>query len=95
MTKAYLQITLQIDETDRANAAGIYQKYRSSFLESVPGALSKELLVHIQGVQVLHGFESVEAAQAYLTSELFNKDVVEALKPYLKRQPDIRIYNVV
>lgn len=94
MTKAYLEITLKVDNTDRANAAGVYNKYKAPFLETIKGALSKELLVHVEDVQVLHGFDSVENAQEYLLSELFNTDVVEALKPYLKDNPDIRIYAV-
>ncbi|SDD49812.1 hypothetical protein [Pedobacter soli] len=94
MTKAYLEITLQIKDTDRANAAGIYQKYKAPFLETIKGALSKELLVHVENVQVLHGFDSVESAQQYLGSELFNKDVVLSLKPLLQASPDVKIYTV-
>jgi len=94
MAKAYLEITLQIDETDRAGAAGVYNKYKAPFLETIKGALSKELLVHTEDVQVLHGFDNVQSAQEYLLSDLFNQDVVAALKPYLKGQPDIKIYNV-
>lgn len=94
MTKAYLEITLQIKDTDRANAAGIYQKYKAPFLETIKGALSKELLVHVENVQVLHGFDSVESAQQYLGSELFNNDVVLSLKPLLQASPDVKIYTV-
>ena len=94
MTKAYLEITLQIDEADRANAAGVYNQYKAPFLETIDGALSKELLVHAEDVQVLHGFTSAQNAQQYLLSELFNNDVVVALKPYLKGQPNIKIYAV-
>jgi len=50
--------------------------------------------VHVQDVQVLHGFDSIENAQEYLLSDLFNNDVVVALKPYLKANADIKIYNV-
>ncbi|MGC4233662.1 MAG: hypothetical protein QM594_11845 [Niabella sp.] len=94
MAKAYLEITLKINEADRANAAGVYSKYKSPFLETIKGALSKELLVHTEDIQVLHSFDSTQSAQEYLLSDLFNQDVVEALKPYLKGQPDIKIYNV-
>lgn len=45
-------------------------------------------------VQVLHGFESIQDAEAYLSSELFTNDVVVALKPFLKDNPDVRIYAV-
>lgn len=94
MVKAYLEITLQIDSKDRVGAAGVYSDYKAPFLEKIKGALSKELLVHAENVQVLHGFDSVENAQAYLLSELFNNDVVAALKPYLKASPDVKIYSV-
>jgi len=57
--------------------------------------LSKELLVHTEDVQVLHGFDSVESAQEYLMSDLFNQDVVTSLRPYLKGEPDVKIYRVV
>jgi len=94
MAKSYLEITLKIDDADRASAAGVYNQYKAPFLESIKGAASKELLIREEDVQVLHGFESAEDAQNYLSSELFNNDVVTALKPYLKDNPDVRIYTV-
>jgi hypothetical protein len=33
------------------------------------------------------------AGKAYLSSELFNKDVVTELKPLLKDSPEVRIYS--
>lgn len=94
MAKSYLEITLKVDDADRASAAGVYNQYRAPFLENIKGAASKELLIRNEDVQVLHGFESAEDAQNYLSSELFNNDVVTALKPYLKDNPDVRIYTV-
>ena len=91
----YLQITLKIAEANRAAAAGVYQKYKAPFLDGVAGAKSKELLVRDEDVQVLHGFASNEAANAYLQSDLFNADVVSALKPLLDAAPDVRIYQSV
>ncbi|WP_449437045.1 hypothetical protein [Pedobacter steynii] len=70
------------------------QQIQRSFLETISGALSKELLIHAEDVQVLHGFSSTETAQQYLLSNLFNEDVVTALKPYLNSKPDIKIYSV-
>lgn len=90
----YLQITLKIADAKRSNAAGIYQKYKAPFLNTISGARSKELLVRDEDVQVLHGFDSEDHAQAYLQSSLFNADVVEALKPLLDDAPDVRIYQV-
>jgi hypothetical protein len=90
----YLQITLTIAENNRAAAAGVYQKYKAPFLNTIAGATSKELLVREQDVQVLHGFDSAENANAYLGSELFTADVVGELKPLLAAAPDIRVYQV-
>ncbi len=92
---AYLEITLKIAEADRQSAAAVYSKYKQPFLDSISGASSKELLLRTDDVQVLHGFDSVESAQSYLSSGLFTNDVVGALKPYLKGDPEIRIYGVV
>jgi hypothetical protein len=93
-TKAYLEITLVINDSDRPSAAKVYEKYKQPFLSGVAGATSKELLVRSEDVQVLHGFTSVENAQAYLKTPLFTKDVVSALSPLLKKDPEVRIYQV-
>lgn len=90
----YLQITLKIADANRAVAAGIYQKYKAPFLNSITGAKSKELLIREEDVQVLHGFDTSENASAYLESELFTADVVGSLKPLLDAAPEIRIYQV-
>lgn len=95
MAKSYLQISLKIDNADRANAAVVYNKFKAPFLNEINGATSKELLIRDEDVQVLHGFETVEDAQNYLSSQLFNNDVVIALKPYLKENPEVRIYTTV
>ncbi|MGZ5900036.1 MAG: hypothetical protein ACXWLB_01905 [Reyranella sp.] len=91
---AYLEITLKIAEQDRPTAAGVYTKYKAPFLNSIPGAKSKALLVRSEDVQVLHGFETVDQANAYLSSKLFNDDIVVALKPLLRADPEVRIYQV-
>ncbi len=95
MVKAYLEITLTIDNIDRASATAVYILYKEPFLKTIKGALSKEFLVHVEDIQVLHGFDSVENAQEYLMSDFFNKNVVPSLKPYLKRLCNIKIYSVV
>jgi len=94
MARAYLEISLNVREADRANAAGVYGRYKTPFLETIKGAASKELLVRTEDVQVLHGFETAEDARNYLSSRLFNEDVVTALKPYLQGEPDVRVYAV-
>ncbi len=90
----YLQITLKIAEANRSAAAGVYQKYKAPFLDSVPGANSKQLLVRSADVQVLHGFDTAQNAEAYLNSDLFKSDVVAGLQPLLDAEPDVRIYEV-
>ena len=89
----YLQITLRIAPGNRALAAGVYSKYKQAFLDQVPGAKSKDLLIRDEDVQVTHGFNSSDNAKAYLQSPLFNDDVVRELKPFLQDNPDIRIYE--
>ncbi len=92
---AYLEITMKIDTKNRPVAAGIYNDYREPFLRNIPGALTKNLLVRDEDVQVLHGFDSVEHALAYLTSEMFKSDVFAELKPTWSGDPDVKIYTVV
>lgn len=91
--KAYLEITLKVDPQDRAAAGAVYTKFKQPFLTKVPGARSKELLIRDDDVQVLHGFATRKQAEAYLSSELFAKDVVAGLKPLLKADPEVRIYS--
>lgn len=90
----YLEITLDIAAPDRPAAGEVYKRYKAPFLASAKGASSKDLLMRDEDVQVLHGFDSIENAKAYLASEMFNADVVTALKPLLKAAPDVRIYAV-
>ncbi len=91
---AYLQITLKIKNENREAAAAVYGKDLQPFLDGIAGAMSKELLVRDEDVQVLHGFASEENARAYLTTEIFSNDVVNELKPLLEADPEIRIYSV-
>lgn len=91
--KAYLQITLKIEPANREAAAKVYTTYKEPFLKGIAGALTKELLVRDEDVQVLHGFSSVADAKAYLESDLFNNDVVTGLKNLLSAEPEIRIYT--
>jgi len=88
----YLQITLAIANDNREAAAAVYNKYKAPFLEKIPGATSKQLLVRSEDVQVLHGFDTEQNAKAYLESALFQNDVVRELGPLLTAGPDVRIY---
>lgn len=91
---AYLEITMKIDADKRPAAAKVYTDYRGPFLAKIKGALTKDLLIRDEDVQVLHGFDSVENAQAYLTSEMFKNDVFVGLKPTWSADPEVRIYTV-
>lgn len=92
---AYLEITLKVSNENRPAAAKVYNQYKEPFLKQIKGAKSKELLVRNEDVQVLHGFDSVTDANAYIKSDLFTQDVVKALSPYLDAEPEVRIYEVV
>ncbi len=89
----YLQITLKVADENREAAAGVYTKYKEPFLNTIPGAQSKSLLVRKEDIKVLHGFSSMEAAESYLESDLFSKDIVSELGPLLDADPEIRIYE--
>lgn len=95
MSKAYLLISLKIADPDRSEAAKVYSKYKQPFLDNIDGALSKELLIRKENVVVLHGFTTNNAAENYLSSDLFLKDVVSGLRSYLEDNPVIEIYSVV
>ena len=91
---AYLEITMKIDAANRPAAAKVYTDYREPFLREIPGALTKDLLIRDEDVQVLHGFDSAAHAAAYLESEMFQKDVFVGLKPLWSADPEVRIYTV-
>ncbi len=90
---AFLEITLKIAPENRAAAAAVYSEYKEPFLTTVPGAESKVLLVRDDDVQVLHGFDTVASATAYLASDLFTQDVFVALKPLVLADPEVRVYQ--
>ena len=92
--KAYLEITMKIDEANRPAATKVYNDYRQPFLDTIEGALTKNLLVRDEDVQVLHGFDSAEHAQAYLSSLMFKNDVFVGLKPLWSADPEVKIYTV-
>ncbi|MBP2652310.1 MAG: hypothetical protein H6Q74_3135 [Firmicutes bacterium] len=91
---AYLEITMKIEEGKRAAAAKVYTDYRGPFLETIEGALTKDLLIRDEDVQVLHGFDSIDHAKAYLSSAMFQNDVFVGLKPLWNADPDVKIYIV-
>jgi len=78
---AYLEIALKIAPKNRVVAAAIHTKYKEPFLATVAGVETRALLERDDDVQVLHGFDTVASAKAYLAIELFTHDVFVALKP--------------
>lgn len=92
--KAYLEAIMTIEPENRAAAAEVYTTYRQPFLDDIEGAMTKELLVRNEDVQVIHGFDSMEHAKAYLESGLFTTKVAPGLKPLWAADPDIRFYEV-
>ena len=51
---AYLEITMKISEENRPAAAKVYTDYRQPFLDTIKGAVTKDLLIRNEDVQVLH-----------------------------------------
>lgn len=49
----YLQITLPVKPTKRADAADVYARFKPAFLSSIVGAKAKSLLVRDEDIQVL------------------------------------------
>jgi len=64
---------MKIDKNKRPEAAKVYSKNKRPFLDEIKGALTKELLIRDDDVQVLHGFDNIENAQAYLINIVINK----------------------
>ena len=91
--KAYLEITMKIEKSNRPAAAKVYTDYRQPFLDTIEGALTKDLLIRDEDVQVLHGFDSAEHAQTYLSSAMFQNDVFVGLKPLWSADPEVKIYS--
>lgn len=92
--KAYLQITLDIPDESHPAVTKVYNDYHKPFLDTIEGAVSKNLLIRTEDVQVLHGFDSVEHAQNYLQSDMFKNDVLVGLQPLWKQDSDVRIYSL-
>ena len=93
MSKAYMQIIIKVSDKNRGEAAGVYQKYKAPFLETIAGAVSKELLIRDEDVVVLNGFTGTAEAEAYLKTDFFAKDIVGELSPLLDAPPEIRVYD--
>ena len=85
---------MTINPENRPAAAKIYFDYRQPFLDNIEGALTKELLIRDEDVQVIHGFDSMEHARAYLETDVFKTKVAPGLQPTWAAEPDIRFYEL-
>lgn len=94
MVTVYLEITLKSNAADRNVVLSLYHKFKSPFLDQIKGAVSIELLISDEDFQLLHSFETLDDAQAYLSTELYNNDILVALKPLLLDNPVVKIYSV-
>ena len=92
--KAYLEISMQIADENRSAAANVFFKYKEEFLKNIQGAITKDLLIRKEDIQVIHGFDSVANAENYLLSDLFKNDVYIELKALWQTDPEVKIYTV-
>ncbi|PUV23897.1 MULTISPECIES: hypothetical protein [Sphingobacterium] len=95
MAKAYLQVTLKINNSDKGAVSGIFDKFRDSFIDQIKGATSIELLIGDGYIQLLHVFDTVEDAHAFLSTELYNNNILFALKSLMVDTPQVSIYAVL
>ena len=63
-------------------------------LKNIQGAITKDLLIRKEDIQVIHGFDSVANAENYLLSDLFKNDVYIELKALWQTDPEVKIYTV-
>ena len=87
--KAYLQITMQISEANRPAAVKVY-RLSPAVLDTIEAALTKDLLVRDEDVQVLHGFDSVERAKGLPGKRPVQRRRRNRLGPYVGRRPQHR-----
>ena len=64
--KAYLEITMKIAAGNRPAAAKVYADYRRPFLDTIEGALTKDLLLREEDVQELDTLAELDALRRCL-----------------------------
>lgn len=60
-----------------------------NFFNTIGGAMTKDLLICAEDIQILQGFDSAE-----LNNCLFKKNVFVGLKPLWNANPDVKIYSI-
>lgn len=92
--RGFLQVTLSIPAPRREKAISrIFLPARQHFLERVLGAVSMDMLVRDEDVQVLHGFDTYENARTYLNSGVF-KEFMAQLGETADKEAIAALYNV-
>jgi hypothetical protein len=92
--RGFVQVTLAIPESRREEAiTRIFLPARQRFLDRSPGAVSMDLLVREEDVQLLHGFDTFENSRVYLDSGFF-RDLIGQLGETAEKEPVTALYNV-
>ena len=92
--RSFLQITLVVPTPKREEAiTKVFLPGRQRFLDRIPGAVTMDLLVREEDLQVLHGFDTMENASAYLKSPI-GKEILGQLAEISDGKPSIAVYNV-
>ncbi len=91
--RAHLLITVKVDSSRRAALIDqVYEPNRTRFLQKIPGAVSKNLLLRREDLAILHGFDTAENAEAYLHSDLYG-ELLRQLADYQEENPVAALYN--
>lgn len=92
--RAYLQITLEIPEGRREEAiTRVYLPNRQRFLDRIEGAVSMDLLLRPEDVQILIGFDTLDRARAYLEGPS-GREITAQFAEYAGKRQAAALYTV-
>ncbi|MFA5515544.1 MAG: hypothetical protein WDA20_04590 [Desulfuromonadales bacterium] len=92
--RAYLQISLPVPPERRDEAiTKVFLPSRQRFDELAEGAVSIDLLVRNEDLQVLAGFDTLEHARAFEKSPA-GRDLTGQLTKLAEKEPTVALYNV-
>ena len=90
--RAYLQETFTLASTSREEMIlQVYAPHRPRFLGRVAGAVSINLLLREEDVQILYGFDTLESAKSFLESAYFG-ETDDLLAKYRKGSAALALY---
>lgn len=92
--KAYVVLTADVPADKRDSASRDYYMNKASFLNDIDGAVNKELLKRDQDLMIVAGFSSLDSANAFLSTELYQKDIFTGMKKYSSKEPVVQVYCV-